>query len=33
MINMLFYQILAITIHGKTLKSYTKTMNLKYQLQ
>ena len=26
-------QMLAYTIHGKKLKSHTKTMNLKYQLQ
>ena len=30
---MLLYQILANTIHGKMLKSYTKTINLKYQVQ
>ena len=32
-INMLFYQILAYTIHGKTLKSHTKLISLKHQLQ
>ena len=32
-INMLFYQILVYTIHGKLLKSHTKTINIKYQLQ
>ena len=32
-INMLLYQILAYTIHGKILKSYTKTIMLKCQLQ
>ena len=30
---MLLYQILAFTIHGKTQKSHTKIINLKYQLQ
>ena len=33
MINMLFYQNLAFTIHGKIPKRYTKIINLKYQLQ
>ena len=32
-INILFYQTLAFTIHGKKLKSHTKEINLKYQLQ
>ena len=32
-INILLYQILAYTIHEKILKSHTKLMNLKYQLQ
>ena len=32
-INMLLYQILAYTIHGKIQKSHTKIINLKYQLQ
>ena len=32
--DMLFYQILAYTIHGKIFKKlYKKTINLKYQLQ
>ena len=30
---MLLYQTLAFTIHGKIYKSYTKIINLKYQLQ
>ena len=30
---MLLYQMLAHTKHGKILKGYTKTMNLKYQLR
>ena len=33
MINILFYQNLAFTIHGKIQKRYTKIINLKYQLQ
>ena len=32
-INMLLYQSLAFTIPGKILKSHTKIINLKYQLQ
>ena len=31
--NMLHYQILVSTIHGKILNSYIKTANSKYQLQ
>ena len=31
--NMLLYQILAFTIHGKIYKSNTKVIDLKYQLQ
>ena len=31
--NMLFYQILAVTKRGKIQKSYSKIMTLKYQLQ
>ena len=30
---MLLYQILALTMHEKILKSHTKAINLKYQLQ
>ena len=30
---MLLYQTLAFIIHGKRLKSYTKIINLKYQLR
>ena len=30
---MFLYQILVCTIHGKILKSQTKTINLKYHLQ
>ena len=30
---MLFYQTLAFTIHGKTLASHAKIINLKYQLR
>ena len=30
---MLLYQILVTTTHGKIQKSYTKTIDLKYQLQ
>ena len=30
---MLLYQTLAFIIHGKILKSYTKIINLKYQLR
>ena len=33
LINMLLYQTLSFTIHGKIQKSHTKTINLKYQLQ
>ena len=32
-IILLFYQILAFTIHGKILKSHMRIINLKYQLQ
>ena len=32
-LNMLFYQTLVFTIHGKIQKSYTKIKNLKYQLR
>ena len=32
-INMLHYQTLAFTIHGKVQNSHTKIINLKYQLQ
>ena len=30
---MLFYQILAFTIHGNIKESHKKTINLKYQLR
>ena len=33
MVNMLLYQILAFTIHGKISRSHTKIINLKHQLQ
>ena len=33
MLNMLLYQILAFTIHGKISRSHTKIINLKHQLQ
>ena len=32
-LNMLLYQTLVFTIHGKIQKSYTKIENLKYQLR
>ena len=31
--NMLFYQNLAFTIHGKIIKDHKKIMSLKYQLR
>ena len=31
--NMLLFQILAYNIHGKIKKSYTKILNLKFQLR
>ena len=32
-INILLYQILVFTMHGKILKSHVRTINLKYLLQ
>ena len=32
-INILLYQITAVTIRGKNIKSHTKLINLQYQLQ
>ena len=33
MVNMLLFQILVCTLHGKIQKSHANTINLKYQLQ